>query len=254
MIGQINNINKILKYSLDTLPRSIGIVGDKFSGRKSLSKIISDNFNLEYINYSKDIELPENKLCLVVIDFDGEENLVLSQSKLLKTIEEPQDNLWFVLIMSDTSIILPAILNRLFIIEMEEYNNYDLTCFCEKNNIDMSLVGLFNTPGLLLESSKLNITEMYHTCDTLITRVGEANYSNVLSIANKISGESIPLPIFFKVILKAILSHLGDENSNLYMNYYDITNEAINKLKMPVIQNHLVYNYLTNLWLASRGL
>lgn len=266
MIGQDYLVKKVNNINLDTLPRSLILLGDTGSGRHTLISLIENKINIPSIeltkNISKDV-IDEIYLkvepIIYVIDLDlisiKEENMIL------KLVEEPLKNTYIIFISKNKSSIIPTILNRCQVWELKNYSNEELRYFLTTKFDNypeyFSLLELCDTPGQLLNAIELgaNISEMKALCEKIIDCISIARFSNILTIPNKLSfdneNDKFNYDLFVKLLHKCIKNRIIKNYDYKLLNAYKIVNKLLVDNKIAhVNKKQLFENALYNLKFA----
>ena len=154
MIGQKNNINTIIQWRCNkSVPRFIIISGDIGSGRLTLAKVIIRMINAKGIIMGNSIaevrETIENAYTITeptCYIFRNADNMSLNaKNALLKVVEEPPHNAYFIMTVQNIDNMLGTIRSRGTVIKMEPYTIQDL----QKVTMDETLLKYCNNIGLL---------------------------------------------------------------------------------------------------------
>ena len=135
MIGQKNNINTLIQWRCNkSLPRFIIISGDIGSGRLTLAKVIIKMINAKGIIMGNSIaevrETIENAYtitettCYIFRNADDMKNE--AKNALLKVVEEPPNNSYFIMTVQNIDNMLGTIKSRGTVIKMEPYTRGEL--------------------------------------------------------------------------------------------------------------------------------
>ena len=135
MIGQKNNINTLIQWRCNkSVPRFIIISGDIGSGRLTLAKVIIRMINAKGIIMGNSIpearETIENAYtitdttCYIFRNADDMKNE--AKNALLKVVEEPPNNAYFIMTVQNIDNMLGTIKSRGTVIKMEPYTMEEL--------------------------------------------------------------------------------------------------------------------------------
>ena len=135
MIGQKNNINTIIKWRCNkSVPRFIILSGDIGSGRLTLAKVIIKMINAKGIIMGNSIaevrETIENAYtitdttCYIFRNADDMKNE--AKNALLKVVEEPPNNAYFIMTVQNIDNMLGTIKSRGTVIKMEPYTREEM--------------------------------------------------------------------------------------------------------------------------------
>lgn len=140
MIGQKNNIKTLIKWRCNkSVPGFIIISGAQGSGRLTLAKIIIKMINAKGIIMGNSIaevrETIENaytiteSTCYIFRDADDMKNE--AKNALLKVVEEPPNNAYFIMTVHNIDNMLGTIRSRGTVIKMEPYTMQELKSVCD---------------------------------------------------------------------------------------------------------------------------
>lgn len=135
MIGQKNNIQTLIQWRCNkSVPRFIIISGAQGSGRLTLAKIIIKMINAKGVIMGNSIaevrETIENaytiteSTCYIFRDADDMKNE--AKNALLKVVEEPPNNAYFIMTVHNIDNMLCTIRSRGTVIKMEPYTVQEL--------------------------------------------------------------------------------------------------------------------------------
>ena len=139
MIGQKNNINTLIQWRCNkSVPRFIIISGDIGSGRLTLAKIIIKMINAKGIIMGNSIaevrETIENSYTITeptcYIFRNADDMSTNAKNALLKVVEEPPNNAYFIMTVKNIDNMLGTIRSRGTVIKMEPYSRKELESFC----------------------------------------------------------------------------------------------------------------------------
>lgn len=144
MIGQRNNLSTLARWRCNkSVPRFIIIAGDEGSGRLTLSKIIMKTLHATGIisdckidDVRRTIEYAYEYTAPTVYIFRNADDMsVGAKNALLKVVEEPPNNAYFIMTVQNVDNMLGTIRSRGTILKMEPYSMEELESFC--NDDDM---------------------------------------------------------------------------------------------------------------------
>lgn len=187
MIGQIELLNQLNTYTIDTLPHSILVIGEEGGGKKTFINQLANQFNLELIDLTKnitaedclDICLNANK-CAYTIDCDKINKLY----KILKILEEPSLNAYFILYTTNEDYLESTILDRCVKFKFKPYTSNELKTFSSKTLSDKAYL-IARTPGQLLRLDDTKINSIIPLVDNIVQNIHKASIANALTISKK---------------------------------------------------------------------
>lgn len=217
---------------------------DKFEWCKSTAS----SFSLEYIETdSIDVIVNTNSVIPSLIVLTNDILDVKQQNVLLKTIEEPNINAYYVL-LCDMSCLIETLKNRLTVVKLKEYTKEELKKFTDNEKI----LKYANTPDDITLFNSINFEKMLSICSIIVNKMSQANYANSLSLKTVISENP---QAFVKILLEVIRECLESNFDEKVYQYYLTTNVFKNRLYSGVNYNidHLVYQYIVDLWRVGHG-
>lgn len=259
MVGQTKLLEKLNSFDINTLPKTIMLIGPKGSGKKTIAMDIARRLELEFIKIDDQVsnevlssyqQSPVKTLYLIdLINFTEKQ-----QNQFLKFIEEPSKNAYIILTTESEIGVLPTVLNRCTKYHMEQYTIDELKSLnWFTKSLDETAFKVCKTPGQLLDIDAKMINDLNELCKRIINSIKKANYANTLSIAAKINyGEEynkFDFDMFFNMLELVAFEDYRDNNNELSFIIYTFTN----KFKQDLIGKNLVketfmLNYLTQLW------
>lgn len=255
IIGQNKLQQKISTLSLDNFNHTNLFIGPSGSGKHFFANIIAKKLNLEYVDITEKLNMDDlNALCcssilyLCVIDVD--KISIKDQNTILKFVEEPQRNIFIVLLTENINNVIATIQNRCYKVFFEPYTKEQLSFF-NTNNINEYYYSVLDTPGKIISTNNEQVEETFSLCKKLIDKFDKANFSNLLSIADKInyvSVENTNIELFVDFLLFAIKEKIKESNDVLYFDIYKKISDLSNKLKNKTInKKYAVINFLSSL-------
>lgn len=194
MIGQ----SKIISVLKNRIPNSLLLLGKSGSGKTTLANYLSEQLSADFavvedLNIAEIKNITENANYVsyrrVYCIENVQDMTPLVQNVLLKTLEEANSKITFVLCATTKENILPTILSRCTIIKMDSYTEKELRHYSETRagNIDISYC---KTPGditykkYLIEAGIYD--ELMKLADLITTKITKANTANVFNIINRL--------------------------------------------------------------------
>ena len=206
---RLNNTNLIYN---NTHPNIRFLINKYDEKNNKLSKNISINQIRDLENFLNQSTF-DNLSKFVIIDSADDLNKS-SANALLKSLEEPKNNTFFILIAHQISNLLPTIISRChnYVIDKPTYENYLQILQNNNSAIDLSdanfLYSVSNgSPGLAIEIYTENILELF---DNIIQILQDKKgiSSNIFNLANVISKYTNEEFKNFLIILKFIILSL----------------------------------------------
>lgn len=140
MIGQKNNIQTLIQWRCNkSVPRFIIIAGDEGSGRLTFAKAILKTINAKGVILGNSISDVRDTIeqayyitqptCYIFRDADDMKNE--AKNALLKVVEEPPNNAYFIMTVHNIDNMLGTIRSRGTVIKMEPYTMQELRSVSE---------------------------------------------------------------------------------------------------------------------------
>jgi hypothetical protein len=155
IIGQKKLVSLFSDYTVDSMPRTLMLLGEQGSGKKLLATKLAKRLGLELVELNTQTtaeELLDFCHCPVtkIYWLDLTEVPEKAQNKFLKFIEEPPATVRVILGAESEVGILSTILNRCLKLTLEPYTEDELKSFSwAPKNADPLLYKFCNTPGKL---------------------------------------------------------------------------------------------------------
>lgn len=215
MIGQKNNINTIIQWRCNkSVPRFIIISGDIGSGRLTLSKIIIKMINAKGIIMGNSIaevrETIENAYtitdttCYIFRNADDMKNE--AKNALLKVVEEPPNNAYFIMTVQNIDNMLGTIKSRGTVIKMEPYTMEELLSATN----DEILLNYCSNIGQTMEDVE-NIKNAEYLVEEIFQAFRNKSGTQLLKACTNLRGkqtetDKCDCTLFMRVFRKNILS------------------------------------------------
>ena len=263
MVGQSKLLNRLDNLTLDNMPRSLLLLGEKGCGKHlyldliskklSLAKLdITDTLSFDYILEIYSRTTPS----IYYIDID--KFTEKKQNVILKLLEEPPVNAYIVLLASDKSLLLGTIINRCIVFEFERYSISELSSFIESGDDKSLICEVLTTPGQILSSNIDNIKALQDLCYKIVDKLEIASYYNSLSIANKFNYkdeyDKFDIKTFFNMMNHVLLERYKESSNDKIITYLKKTVEFKRRFEQDnrLDREKLFENYISEMWINSR--
>lgn len=196
MIGQEKNKKLVETYlNNNAMPRFIILVGREGIGKKTFSKYIASKLNAEHILYGNRVEDVRNAINLA---YTQNKNIVYciteyetmraeAKNALLKLAEEPPTNSYIVLTATIKNEVLPTLISRGVLIELEDYTKEQLEEFAVSKGLNKDFINLCDTPKDVLDIQDVDCVKFIEFADNVWNKITIASKGNALKIANSIN-------------------------------------------------------------------
>lgn len=259
MIGQQHIVEALTKYSLETLPKTVLLLGESGSEQFDVAKEVAAHFGLETITISSKVE-PEELIAysqdpvskLYIIDLA--EFTEKQQNQFLKFIEEPSPTVFIILVAESTVGVLPTILNRCTKFTCAPYSEAQLK-ECEwivRNQNDL-VYKICKTPGQLADVDGDQIQALFTLCDKVVSQVKKASYANTLTLVAKINCDKDETKFDFYQFFNTLeyvsfKKYLDTKDIELYKLYMYINKTKQSYLNKKIAKEAFMLNFLDGLW------
>lgn len=244
MIGQQNNINTLIQWRCNkSVPRFIIISGQEGSGRLTLAKVIMKMINISGVICNNSIdgvrETIDNAYTCVsptmYIFRNADDMSTAAKNALLKVVEEPPNNAYFIMTVQNIDNMLGTIKSRGTVIKMEPYTRKELL----STTNDELLLNYCTNIGQL-QINKVDIQKAEKCVNDVINALKDKSGTKLLKACTNLRGkqtetEKIDCLLFFRVFQKKLYEACKDELFKAISIYHvsrckqEISRSTINK-------------------------
>ena len=242
MIGQKNNINTLIQWRCNkSVPRFIIISGALGSGRLTLAKVIIKIINAKGIIMGNSIDDVRHTIenayriteptCYIFRNAD--DMRTEAKNALLKVVEEPPNNAYFIMTVENIDNMLGTIKSRGTVISMEPYSQKELKSVCDDDFILRYATNIADTKR---ERTELERTEdcVLDVIDGLKAKSGTKILKATTKLRSKVTETDKIDCLLFMLMFKTELLHhpeLYNQNSlkHLVKCTQEIQRSSINK-------------------------
>ncbi len=254
MVGQHKNLMTIEYWKRNNkFPRFILIIGDFGSGRFTLSQEIIKCLNAQQIVLDKTISDVRkvisnsyeilDKFCYVIRDID--EMSVNAKNSILKVIEEPPNEAYFIMTSKNEELVLDTVKSRAFILHMQPYTEDELREF----NTNETILRYCNTPGMCIETDGIECTNLSGLVENILLSIKEKKGSTLIKYCRDLSNKdkSINYDLFWSILFKEIT--YSDIDFNIKKAFLNNLNDIPLLLKNKSINSKmLLETFLLNVY------
>ena len=244
MIGQKNNINTLIQWRCNkSVPRFIIISGDEGSGRLTFAKAIIKMISAKGIIMGNSIaevrETIENAYTITEPTFyifrNADDMKNEAKNALLKVVEEPPNNAYFIMTVKNIDNMLGTIKSRGTVIKMEPYTREELL---SATNEEVLLNYCSNIGQLQIDKSDIQKAEK--CADDVINALKNKSGTNLLKACTQLKSkqteeEKVDCLLFFRVFQKKLYEACNDDLFKTISVYHisrcmqEISRNTINK-------------------------
>lgn len=255
--GQEKLCQKIDSLTLDNFPSTLLLLGKYGSGKHTMANYIARRFNCELEEISDKltleyIDIINQRPTPMVYVIDSRKLTIKNENVILKFLEEPLKNALILVLSENKHSIIPTILNRCQVWELETYDEHFLRSFVTNTTSDVdTLLKVADTPGKIIEYQMSPIKDMIDLSRKIFMNIAKANIANILTltrhIAFKNEKEKFDFDLFVDIHLRVSYELCLSECDN-YFQIYLLTNKLSNdRYIFNVDKKYLFENYLINL-------
>lgn len=213
MIGQKNNIQTLIQWRCNkSVPRFIIIAGNEGSGRLTFAKAILKTINAKGVIMGNSISDVRDTIeqayyitqptCYIFRDADDMKNE--AKNALLKVVEEPPNNAYFIMTVHNIDNMLSTIRSRGTVIKMEPYTMQELRSVSED---ELSLEYCNNIGELQIPHEEIQRAE--DCVDGVLKALKEKSGTRLLKACTQLKAkqtetDKIDCLLFFRVFQKRL--------------------------------------------------
>ena len=239
------------------MPRTVLLSGEWGSGKHTLVKEISSKIGYDLIDITDCISLEKIQEAQIspypniyVVNCDNIS--VKEQNMLLKFLEEPLKNAYIFLLSSCKQKLLPTVVNRCRVYTMSAYSKEELSQFISSEcKFSDKVLEYADTPGWAIKLQEPGLEDIISLTEKIFTKITVANYSNVLTIPEKISITKTDTDKIDFYTFCYVLINMGKYlycKGVISFPMFNLTREFYNNTSIPNInKRHLIENYLVSL-------
>jgi len=263
MIGQ-----KDLLYTIDDLisndifPHFCILVGPTGSGKKTMAEYIARNLRGITLPVT-DVKIDtircmiENsyKMCnrTVHIISDADKMSLAAKNAMLKIVEEPPNDAFFIMTLTDKSNTLATILSRATVFKMQPYTSAQLTHYAvnvkseTSNSVCKKLVEICDTCGDIDTALKVDVEEFYAYVESVVENIHTVSGANSFKIGTRLAlkddADGYDLKLFWKAFMAICMKKLADTKQPEYARGVSITSACMSDLKITGVNRQSLFDY-----------
>lgn len=271
MIGQIDLQTRIDKLLAD-FPRFIIITGRKGQGKRTICKYIAKKLNypiiftgikIDEIRDIIEIAYKQTEPIVYVIT-DADKMSVGAKNSLLKVIEEPPNNAYFIITLQQIENTLSTIKSRCIELKLNNYTEAEKNKFIDLINYNISdkdrnfLLDVCENYYEIELINKYGIQEFYKYTKKVFDNIYKVQSANAFKLAEKLAlkneEDKYDVELFlrtFKIFCMDKLLELVDIKDNeefvFYAKSIDVTSDTIQELSI----NGINKQSLVDMWILD---
>ena len=262
MVGQRDLLDRLHSFTLDTLPKTILLLGECGCGKHTLCQEMGKHFGMPVVDITDSISFESiNEIYKSVSPSFYVINMVglpeKKQNMILKFIEEPLDGAFVVLLSESKSQLLETICNRCYSMQFGKYTEEELAEIAPGVDF-VKFPGLRGMqPGKLLSIGQGQYQEALDLADKFVTSLRMASLPNTLTLVGKFNYkdeyDKIDIGMWFGMLRRRILEALKSDFSEFYLTLSELTIEYSKRFSDSRMNKRtLMENYLVSAWSAAK--
>ena len=252
MIGQKKLLNMIQAMG-NKFPKFSIIVGGKNSGKKLLCSEISKILNIT--TYKSGIKADEIRETIefsykqsspkIFIIPDADTMSIVAKNLLLKVLEEPPKNAYFIMTLSDLAYTLDTIKSRGMVFNLDNYSSQELIEYRQQCKFDSKydhiLGKVCSTTGEVTELFSHGVDEFINYAKILTDNVGRYGDGIIFKITTRMKSKDNPNgfnpQIFFRIMLLNFQDKYRETKDKRYLEFMKLTAKLIQDLNILAVND-----------------
>lgn len=275
MIGQADLLLEIDKLIEKKFPRFVVITGEKGQGKKTISKEIANKLNYPLVDIGIKVDEIRQMIetaykqtePIIYLISDADKMSVGAKNAILKVIEEPPNNAYFIMTLRTMNNTLGTIRSRCIELKMNNYSVEEISQFIDKiepgiNDFSdderaciLDICQNYYQIDLLI---KYGVKEFYNYVEKVVDNIYKVQSANAFKLAEKIAlkdeEDKYDIKLFLEtyknICINRVYNLLDTDNDLEYLCYIESilkTNDIINKLSVTGINKQS----LIDIWILD---
>ncbi len=256
IIGQQRLLGQIMgQVKAGTFPHFVILAGARGSGKNTVADFIGQQLGADTVRVDKSVEAVRNMVSvadktnikMLYVFQRAEELSAQAVNAMLKTIEEPPENVYFVFTTRNEQLLLETIRSRGAVYNMDEYSHEELQEYALGADVPIYC----KTPYDVTLYNQVAGLDDFVTL--VVENIQEVPISNALKIADRVAlgGEidKYDLNLFFeafKVVCVERMRTTG-ERARVYYNWVEITA----RYQRDALRNGVNLKMLFDMWILD---
>ena len=259
IIGQEKLRGALDSYRIDTMPKTLMLIGEPGCGKHLLSKALADRLGLAYVIIGDEMthddlisysQSPTPTMYVIEISKFSEKQ----QNQFLKFIEEPA-KCAFVMVLADSEVgVLPTISNRCLKLFFERYTDDQLKSLMpDPSKATPDFLAVCNTPGRLKAAESQNVEGLLSLCDSIVANIGKTSWANALKLVTKVNcgdeNDRFDFDLFFNALELAAFKAYKNGGTDADLAIYELVNKAKkDKANKSISKDNFMLSFVTSMW------
>ena len=261
MIGQVELLNKINKLVQNGFPRFVVITGPEGQGKQTLMCEIALKLQIPFVHFGIKVDEIREMIKMaykqtepiIYVIANADKMSLAAKNSLLKVIEEPPQNAYFIMTLQQIENTLPTIKSRCQEFKLQNYTETELDEMMNKINplldkeervIILDIAENFYQINLI---NSYGVKEFYKYVEKVVNNIYRVQSANSFKISEKIDikgdGEGYDLNLFFQAFKSICYNNMvylidDDDEKDYFINYHksiEITSKYQHKLNITGI-------------------
>lgn len=253
-------------------PRFCILVAPAGYGKKVVSEYISKKLECTFVPCEIKVESVRETIYnsyeisskVLYMFFDADDMSVNAKNALLKVTEEPPNNAYFIMTVQNLSSVLPTIISRATIFNLDNYSIQDLDDYIKENKyqIDTKSKNIMDQictcPKDITTCTVIDLQKVYDLADKFIQYIGSVSLYNEFklgsSLNTKSDTEKIDPVLFMRCVMSVCENYISrdcsKEDCDIFHKIIRQTSKHLSELcqkgssKQMVIDNWILNTHL----------
>ena len=262
----LRGIDETVSYN--RFPRFSIIVAPTGFGKKVISDYIARKLHANFVPCESTVDGVRNVIAdsYAVADTtlymfaDADNMSVVAKNALLKVTEEPPNNAYFIMTVSDLSNVLGTLISRGNVMYLDPYTTNDLKEFASYKKYNFTdeakkiVYQICSCPQDIISAEETDITSVYNLAESFVKYIGKANLANELKITPKLklkeSTDGIDPIMFLRCVVLSCADLVINHGQLDYDGVIRVVSSSITSLctkgcnKQSIIDNCIINSHL----------
>lgn len=207
-------------------PRFCILVAPEGYGKKVLSEYIANELECTFVPCETKVESVRETIYnsynisskMLYMFFDCDDMSINSKNALLKVTEEPPNNAYFIMTVQNLSTVLPTIISRATIFNLDNYSISELEEYAEQNKYEFDketkkiIYQVSTCPKDITTYTEVDLKEVYSLADKFIQYIGSVSLYNEFKIGyslnTKTDTDKVDPVLFMRCIMFVCMDYI----------------------------------------------